>query len=181
MSNLVKRAALAARHWHGEQKRKYTGAPYWTHPAQVAAIVSGVPHTDEMLAAAWLHDVLEDTDCPANILRADFGEVVYDYVSRLTDTPKVIQGGFAKTLIRLNRAERKAIDRAHLRIAPPEVKTVKLADLIDNSGSIQKYDPDFAVTYLAEKRLLLDEALKGGDPSLWARADAIVREAERVT
>ncbi len=52
-----------------------------------------------------------------------------------------------------------------------------LADLIDNSHSIMAYDPDFARVYLKEKRLLLDEALRDGDPTLWAKADAIVRGA----
>lgn len=54
---------------------------------------------------------------------------------------------------------------------------MKLADLIDNSRSILARDPDFAKVYIHEKRLLLDEALRDGDPTLWAQADQITRDA----
>jgi hypothetical protein len=74
-----------------------------------------------------------------------------------------------------NREVRKRIDREHTAAAPRAAKTIKLADLIDNSRSIIARDPDFAHVYLGEKRLLLDEALKDGDRFLWAQADEIVR------
>ena len=50
-----------ATHAHGDQKRKYTLEPYIAHPAAVVELVRGVPHTEAMLCAAWLHDVVEDT------------------------------------------------------------------------------------------------------------------------
>ena len=167
MSNLEKRARIFAIKWHGTQARKYTGESYWKHPMAVAEIVKSVPHTEEMIAAAWLHDVLEDTECTFPTLLAEFGIEVCELVVWLTDTSKPEDG---------NRETRKAIDRAHLAEAPREAKTVKLADLIDNSKSITQYDPDFARVYLREKRLLLDEALKDGDPYLWDMADEIVRK-----
>jgi hypothetical protein len=74
-----------------------------------------------------------------------------------------------------NREIRKRIDREHTAQAPAIVKTIKLADLIDNSRSIIAHDPDFAHVYLREKRLLLDEALREGDATLWAMADEIAR------
>ena len=168
MSNLEKRARLFAIRWHDsiDQRRKYTNEPYWRHPEAVAAIVQKVPHTPEMIAAAYLHDVIEDTPCTEAEVRAEFGDAVADLVMWLTDVSKPTDG---------NREVRKRIDRVHIAAAPREAKTVKLADLIDNSRSITKYDPDFAVTYLKEKRLLLDEALRDGDPILWAQADEIVR------
>lgn len=169
MSNLEKRARLWAIHWHGEQVRKYTGEPYWRHPEAVAAIVKTVPHTEAMVAAAYLHDVVEDTGCTEAGLRDAFGNAVTDLVMWLTDISRPSDG---------NREARKAIDREHTAAAPREAKTVKLADLIDNSRSIMKYDPDFARVYLKEKRLLLDYALREGDAILWAQADSIVRAAE---
>lgn len=168
MSNLEKRARLWAIRWHGEQVRKYTGEPYWHHPEAVALLVKTVPHTPEMIAAAYMHDVLEDTECTATQMREAFGGAVTDLVMWLTDVSKPSDG---------NRAARKLIDREHTMAAPPAAKTVKLADLIDNSRSIIPRDPDFARVYLKEKRLLLDEALREGDPILWAQADAIVRKA----
>jgi len=168
VSNLEKRARLWAIHWHGDQVRKYTGEPYWRHPEAVAALVKTVHHTPEMIAAAFMHDVIEDTDCTEEHMRSTFGDAVTDLVMWLTDVSKPTDG---------NREARKRVDRAHTDAAPREAKTIKLADLIDNSRSITQYDPDFARVYLNEKRLLLDEALRDGDATLWAIADEIVRKA----
>lgn len=165
--SLEKRARIAAIRWHGDQKRKYTLEPYFHHPVAVAALVKEVPHTEEMVAAALLHDTREDCGVRDHQIRAEFGNAVANLVDWLTDVSKPTDG---------NREVRKMLDRKHIAEAPREAKTVKLADLIDNSRSITKYDPDFARVYLAEKRLLLDEALKDGDPYLWAMADEIVRK-----
>ena len=151
--------AIAA-HTAVGQKRKYTNSEYWLHPAEVAEIVKTVSHTDEMLAAAWLHDVVEDTKVENRVIFAMFGREVADLVCWLTDTSCAKHG---------NRAARKAVDRAHIAAAPPEVKTIKLADLIHNTATIVEYDPDFAKVYLKEKSLLL-EVLKEGDSNLWQQA-----------
>jgi guanosine-3',5'-bis(diphosphate) 3'-pyrophosphohydrolase len=171
MSNLEKRARLWAIRWHDSigQVRKYTGEPYWKHPVAVAELVKSVPHTPEMIAAALCHDVIEDTPCTEAQLREELGDKVGDLVMWLTDVSKPTDG---------KRDVRKRIDREHTAAAPAEAKTVKLADLIDNSRSIVARDPNFARIYIQEKRLLLDEALREGDPTLWAQADAIVRAFE---
>jgi hypothetical protein len=75
-----------------------------------------------------------------------------------------------------NRKARKALDRAHTAKASPAAKTIKLADLIDNTKSIVEHDPEFARVYLAEKAALL-EVLKEGDQVLWAMASNLVRES----
>ncbi len=163
MSTLESRAAAFAARVHVDQLRKYTGAPYVTHPCAVAEIVRSVPHTEEMLAAAWLHDVAEDCAVSEADLVAVFGPTVAQLVRELTDVSRGSDG---------NRAARKAVDRAHSAQASVAAKTIKLADLIDNSQSILERDPKFAVTYLEEKRLLL-EVLRDGDAILWAIAAAI--------
>lgn len=170
MSELIERAryfAIAAHAAIG-QERKYTCEHYHVHCEEVANLVTSVPHTDEMVAAAWLHDVVEDTQVPLYLIGALFGSKIEGLVSDLTDVSKPQDG---------NRARRKAIDRAHTAAASRDAKTIKLADLISNSRSIVALDPDFARTYLKEKRLLLDEALTDGDPILWGMADEIVRTA----
>lgn len=149
---------------HVGQKRKYTGEPYIAHPAAVVALVQSVPHTPEMIAAAWLHDTVEDTDTTLDDVREAFGDAVADLVEMLTDVSRPEDG---------NRAARKALDREHIAKASPQAKTIKLADLIDNSRSIMAHDPTFARVYLAEKRLLLD-VLTEGDPTLYAMARRIV-------
>ena len=154
---------------HGSQLRKYTGEPYINHPAAVVALVLSVPHTPEMIDAAWLHDVVEDTAATLEEVRAKFGDAVADLVEMLTDVSKPSDG---------NRAKRKALDRYHTAAASPQAKTIKLADLIDNSRSILAHDREFARVYMAEKRLLLN-VLSDGDPTLYAEARRIVSEASK--
>lgn len=165
--DLESKARAIAEYYHCRinQVRKYTGEPYINHPVAVAELVRSVPHTEEMIAAALLHDVLEDTECDYEELSKYFSYEVCEKVRFLTDISKHSDG---------NRAVRKAIDREHTRSAPPDVKTIKLADLIDNSRSIVERDPEFAKVYIAEKELLL-EVLKEGDTTLWDIANGIVQ------
>jgi (p)ppGpp synthase/HD superfamily hydrolase len=127
--------------------------------------VAEVPgSTAEMVAAAWLHDTVEDTGVTATDIHMNFGPEVAALVGWLTDVSKPEDG---------NRAHRKAMDRAHTAEAPAEAQTVKLADLISNSRSIMAHDPAFARTYLEEKRLML-EVMTRGDRGLHAEASRFV-------
>ena len=166
--NNVERARVFATAAHAAvgQVRKYTFEPYIVHPTEVASIVATVPHTNEMLAAAYLHDTVEDTGVSIVDIQVEFGNEVASLVGWLTDVSKPEQG---------NRAVRKAIDRDHTACAPAEAQTVKLADLIANSRSILAHDPAFAKVYLEEKRMLL-EVLTRGDATLMAQARRIVGE-----
>ena len=159
---IVERARIFATAAHSAvaQMRKYTHEPYIVHPAEVVSIVRSVPHTEAMLAAAWLHDTVEDTGVTIEVIRAEFGDEVAELVGWLTDVSRPEDG---------NRAVRKAMDREHSAMAPAAAQTVKLADLISNSRSITTHDAAFAKTYLEEKRLLL-EVMTKGDPVLMAEA-----------
>jgi len=156
------RTFATAAHAAVAQLRKYTNEPYIVHPAEVVSILKTVDHTEAMIAAAWMHDVVEDTGVSIELVRAEFGSEVSDLVGWLTDVSRPEQG---------NRATRKAIDRAHTAAAPAEAQTIKLCDLISNTRSIVEHDEKFAVTYLAEKRLLL-EVMTKADPELMRRARA---------
>jgi (p)ppGpp synthase/HD superfamily hydrolase len=161
--DIVRKAQVFATAAHAAvgQKRKYTGEPYIVHPAEVASIVASVEGaTFDMIAAAWLHDVIEDTGCTFTDVHMAFGIDIATLVDWLTDVSRPEDG---------NRATRKAIDRAHTAQAPAEAQTIKLADLISNSRSIMQHDPAFAKTYLEEKRLLL-EVMTKGDAGLMAEA-----------
>jgi (p)ppGpp synthase/HD superfamily hydrolase len=129
------------------QTRKYSGAPYIVHPVEVCVMVSMVDHTPEMLAAALLHDTVEDTQVTLDLIEAHFGPVVMNHVSWLTDISQKSDG---------NRETRKAIDRKHTHMAPKQAQTIKVADLIANTKDICQADPGFAKTYMKEKRLLLE-------------------------
>jgi len=151
------------------QKRKYTNEPYIVHPRNVAYLIKIVGGSDEMISAAFLHDVLEDV-APKNQrfnetqIRKLFGDKITNYVLWLTDNIPLDFG---------NRKQRKNYALERIASAPKEVKTIKLADLIDNSLTICEYDPNFAKVYMPEKRALL-EVLKEGDKYLWDMANNIL-------
>ncbi len=157
------------------QVRKYVFDPYIVHPRNVAYLVSLVTDDQNMIAAAWLHDVLEDvapihpeifTEMPEI-----FGEDIYNLVVELTDTSKPEDG---------NRSVRKEIDRERLSRASARAQTIKMADLIDNTKSIVDNDHKFAKVYLHEKRLLLS-VLDKGDPLMRAIAfDLLVRSEQKI-
>lgn len=80
---LVDRALQFATQAHAKQSRD-DGAPYITHPIQVANILRQVTVDPEMIAAAYLHDVVEDTDVTYLQLKAEFGDRVADLVMEVT-------------------------------------------------------------------------------------------------
>ena len=168
--DVVERARVFATAAHAAvgQVRKYTNEPYIVHPKQVAAFVETAGGTPEMIAAAWMHDVLEDTGVTPDAMRAEFGDEVTDLVLWVTDVSKKEDG---------NRATRKAIDRQHIASAPAEAQTIKLADIISNCSSIMMHDEAFAKIYFEEKRLLL-EVLTKGDEGLRNYAANIVLDEE---
>jgi (p)ppGpp synthase/HD superfamily hydrolase len=163
------RIFAVAAHSAIKQVRKYTNEPYWVHPQEVADIVASVPGaTENMIAAAHLHDTVEDTGVTIEVIRAEFGIDIATLVGWLTDVSKPEDG---------NRAHRKAIDRAYTAEAPAEAQTIKCADLRANTISIAKYDPAFAKTYLAEKREMLAVMTKAHPVALKMAYDAL-EEAE---
>ena len=158
---LVQRAIEFATQAHAGQTRKYKGEPYINHPIEVMQLVSTVTDDPEVLAAAILHDVVEDTPATIMNIRIGFTPRVAELVSDLTDVSKPEDG---------NRAE---LDRQHSAQASPEAQTIKLADLISNSKSIMEHDPRFAKVYMREKSALL-EVLVQGHPTLHKQASDIV-------
>ena len=156
--NLEEKALKFATEAHQGQTRKYTGEPYINHPIAVAELVKSVPgHTPEMVAAALLHDTVEDTQTTIRDISREFGYEVAILVSSLTDVSKPTDG---------NRAVRKQKDLEHIAKACPMAKTIKIADLIDNTKTIRELDPDFWKIYKQEKIRLLRE-LVDGDETLW--------------
>lgn len=150
---LVYKAMMFAREKHAGQVRKYTGNPYTDHLAEVAGITAAVSRVDEVIATAWLHDVVEDCEVLIGEIHNLFGTEIAYGVEMLSDT----ETG--------NRSQRKAASRRRLGQAAGWVQTIKCADLISNTSSIVKHDPEFAKVYLAEKRELL-AVLTGADPHL---------------
>lgn len=149
---------------HDGQTRKYTGEAYVEHPMAVARIVRDVVYDLDMIAAAMMHDIIEDTDYTLADVEKVGGMVAATFVEWLSNK----EYPFAK-----NRKHRKALIAAHLAKAPNEVKTIKLADIIHNTPSIIEHDPKFAKVYVAENKLLL-KSLKGGNAELFGKAEEIL-------
>jgi (p)ppGpp synthase/HD superfamily hydrolase len=107
MSDLVTQARIFATAAHAAvgQKRKHTGEDYIVHPTAVAMTLP-VTIGDEYIAAAFLHDVVEDTFVTHIQIKDMFGEKVCKIVKALTDEPFIENGA--------NRKARKAIDRERL-------------------------------------------------------------------
>lgn len=165
---MLDKAVQFATKAHGSQVRKYHGTPYISHPLAVAEIVKSVPHTEEMLMAAVLHDVVEDTPVTIEEIKQEFGNTVAEIVYFLTDISKPEDG---------NRAHRKQLDAEHNANGPAEAQTVKVADLIHNSSDIAAHDPRFWRTYKMEKLNTLN-MLDKADETLKARAFAQIMEGK---
>ncbi|RCV48992.1 RelA/SpoT family protein [Marinitenerispora sediminis] len=88
---LIERAYEVAAHHHRDQKRK-SGDPYITHPLAVATILAELGMQEPTLAAALLHDTVEDTDYTLEELRADFGDEIAELVDGVTKLDKVKYG-----------------------------------------------------------------------------------------
>jgi (p)ppGpp synthase/HD superfamily hydrolase len=151
---------------HEGQVRKYTGEPYVTHPIAVSEIVKTVTSDQQIIAAAILHDVIEDCDVTRVELMKEFGVIVSSLVYQVSDISRPHYG---------NRKLRKTMDLEWLSCACDKAKTIKLADLIHNSSSIIVADESFAKVYMSEKRDLL-EVLRGGDFDLHVRANIMVEK-----
>lgn len=162
--NIVDYADLYAERAHRGQTRKWTGAPYIEHPRRVAAYLRGLSkaggrhdyyYTDSLIAAALLHDTVEDTGVTYDQLLQDFNSYVASVVQDLTNPPKSDHQG-------INRQARKKLDRERLAATPPEVQSIKLADRLDNLRDMAGAEDGFIRLYLKESRLLL-EALTQAD------------------
>lgn len=136
------KAVLFATEAHEGQTRKFTGQPYITHPMAVAHMVSEFGGTVEQITAAYLHDTVEDVErITHRIIKANFGDVVSEYVHGLTKqeypegTPRKIK---------------KANEAVRLSKSLPEIQTIKCADIIHNSSTILQHDIEFGELYLNE-------------------------------
>lgn len=160
MRDIVQEAADFAIKAHGDQKRKYTGQPYYVHLDEVGNILYDADMPEIVVAAGYLHDTLEDTGTTKEEIAEQFGPLVAGFVEEVTDVSKPEDG---------NRAARKAIDLKHLAQSSPAGAAIKLADLISNAKDIVEHDPSFARVYLQEKLELL-RVLDHGPPELYKRA-----------
>ena len=122
---------------------------------------------EQLLAAAWLHDTLEDTDTTVEDLREAFGDDVANIVDRLTDQPG------------RNRRERQARTHARIREDPRAVR-VKLADRIANVEAALEQKSNLRGMYRKEyPRFRQDLHRPGEFDAMWRDLDRLVKRRRR--
>lgn len=168
---------------HGKQVRRYSGEKYIRHPERVMEICREYTDDHTILAAALLHDVLEDTDTNQDDISAFQSKVMSDDEVRKTLRLVVdLTDVFIKQdYPDLNRKKRKEKEAERLQEAHPDAQTVKYADLIDNTVDIVENDPGFSHVFIREARQMLNQ-MRDGDPELLKRAEEIVeRSSETIS
>jgi len=165
MQDLILNAAAFARDAHQGQVRRITGKPYITHPARVAsrvAILEGrYENHCQLVAAAFLHDVVEDTSVQLRTIKDNFGAEVARVVEGLTE--QYTKVAYPK----LSRRERKKFEFQKISKLPTDIKIIKLLDRIDNLGEMV-IDDSFLPVYLTESKNLL-AALDGAVEEIYQK------------
>ena len=131
-TELLDRAIVFAVHAHAGTERRGKGYPYLVHPMEAMEIVATMTADQELLAAAALHDTVEDTDVTVEQLRAEFGERI---ASLVADESDVMPEGMTEEAS-WHQRKQAAIDR--LSKASYDAKMVALGDKLSNMRAIAR-------------------------------------------
>jgi len=159
--DILGRAVSFACRRHQAQMRNDGKTPYVAHPVRVMlSVLREFAEPDaETLAAAVLHDTIEDTATDFDDLAREFGERVASYVALLTKDKRLPEG------------EREARYFEGLRAAPRPVKLCKIADTLDN---LRDASPEKRKKAEAKARKLVE--IFGGDPGVERALRILVAE-----
>jgi len=160
---------------HGNQMRKYTPERYIVHPIRVMQTCKEYTNDLPILAAALLHDVLEDTPVTKEELHAfllklmsvEDAKRTVQLVEELTDV--YIKENYPNW----NRKKRKQKEAERLEKTSAAAQTIKYADIIDNAPEVTEKEPDFAQRFIPEYKALLQRITKG-NPVLYEKAREVV-------
>lgn len=134
------------------QVRKYTGEPYYLHAWEVALLVGRETDDQEVIAAAALHDVIEDVSelrikFSPEAIQQEFGDTVLGIVLEMTHV--FTHEKFPE----LNRRERKMREAERIKLTSEPARLIKIADNISNLKDVAIFDKDFAKVYAEELRM----------------------------
>ena len=122
--DLINKAIYWAKKYHGNQKRK-SGEPYYTHPLEVAYMISDHKLKTDVIVASILHDIIEDTEVTVEMIEGTFGQRIAEMVDMLTrDRPDGTKLTIEEVI---NNAYKKA---------DKEVLLIKLIDRLHNIQTI---------------------------------------------
>ena len=131
-TELLDRAIIFAVYAHAGTERRGKGYPYIVHPMEAVEIVATMTADQELLAAAVLHDTVEDTDVTVEQLRVEFGERV---ASLVADESDVMPEGMTEE-DSWHQRKQAAIDR--LSKASHDAKMVAMGDKLSNMRAIAR-------------------------------------------
>jgi (p)ppGpp synthase/HD superfamily hydrolase len=158
----VERARTFATERHGDQQYG-DGSPYVTHLGQVVAVLErfGFGGDHELVCAAWLHDVVEDTETTADEIEDLFGSRVRALVWAVTNEPGK------------NRKERAL--KTYPKIAStPDAIIVKLADRIANVEASIRSRPDLLAMYRKEWAKFASLRSDAGPATMWEHLQSLI-------
>ena len=175
MENLLQQITDFATRAHGSQRRKFADEPYINHPVRVMDICR--EHTQDicLLAAALLHDVLEDTSTSKEQMR-DFLKSVMsneDSIRTLNIVVELTDVYTKEQYPDLNRRQRKAKESERLAGVSAQAQNIKYADIIDNSKNISNAETGFARIVLHEYKNLV-KVMNAGNAELRRKAGETV-------
>ncbi len=139
--NKIEKAVLLATKAHAGQVRKGSGKPYILHPMEVMAIVTKYTDDEDVIAAAVLHDTVEDTSITLERLEKEFGPRVADLVASVTEDKKKNLPAESTWL------ERKREAILHLETASHETKLLCFADKYSNLRDMYDDIEDFGCEF----------------------------------
>ena len=138
---LINKGIYWAKKYHGDQKRK-SGEPYYSHPLEVAYMVSGYNLKTDVIVASILHDIIEDTEVTAGMILDNFSWRIAEMVDRLTrDRPDGSKLSIKEILDRAYQSEDE------------EVLIIKLFDRLHNVQTLDAMKPDKKIQTIEETLL----------------------------
>ena len=131
-TTLLDRAIIFAVRAHAGTERRGKGFPYIVHPMEAVEIVATMTRDQEMLAAAALHDTVEDTDVTIEQIRAEFGDRVASFVAAESDEPHQSRDSIENWRARKQAAINRIARASH------DAKIVALGDKLSNMRAIAR-------------------------------------------
>ncbi len=160
---LLNRAYVYSMRKHGDQIRA-SGDPYFSHPLEVAAILTGMRLDDATIATALLHDVIEDTDATRAEIDQLFGDEIGKLVDGLTKIAKL-------DLVNVEDKQSENLRKLFLAVADDvRVLLVKLADRLHNMRTL-KWVPPHKRARIAEETMDVYAPLAGRMGIQWMREE----------
>ncbi len=148
--NIVKKAKKFAKEKHKGQIRKFSGAPYFAHVKEVSKNLKKYKKShksDELVAAAFLHDTLENTNTTYAELEKKFGKLVASLVKELSNEKEKIN--------KIGKKEYLAKKMSNPKKTSSWALCIKLSDRMDNLSDLNKTNPDFKKKYVNETEYIV--------------------------